>query len=234
MAARRGRPPLNHSFAITDAVEHGVDGAIFLNHLRHFLTQHAANRRHIHDGEVWNYNSSRALEEIFPYWSRRQMQRIVKSLMDAGVVKTENHNAAKNDRTLWYTIPGFLADFDATIPLHETVQCNAPNGAMDCTDRGNAMHGSVQSLKESIQEPIHTNKGARVREAEDEGLSRTRADRVWQHYQTGSAWPDAWGPPPTEAELAACRKATGRVTTPDETEDRGQLDLTMKQSGDAA
>lgn len=72
--------------------------------------------------------------------------------------------------------------------------------------------------------------GARAREAE----SFSRADRVWQHYQTGSAWPDAWGPPPTEAELAACRKAAGRVTTPDGTEVREQLDLTVKQSGDPA
>ena len=110
MPKRRGRPTLYHSFLIEDAVKHGVNAAVFLNHLRTYLAHHAANGAHIHEGEVWNYNTQRAFTELYPYWTRNQVRTIVDRLLkDGAIVAAPMEGGKTHNRTLWYTIPGFLA-----------------------------------------------------------------------------------------------------------------------------
>lgn len=79
------------------------------------------------------------MERLFPWWSKRQIERIVKKLKDAGVVLTANYNRDSHDRTLFYSldesklpISPFVASCPQTVTAprpqtvttwHQTVKC---------------------------------------------------------------------------------------------------------------
>ena len=71
---------MNYSFDIFLAKEVGVNEAIMIQNLVFWISKNKANEKHYHDGRYWTYNSQQALEEIFPFWSKYQIQRILKSL----------------------------------------------------------------------------------------------------------------------------------------------------------
>lgn len=93
---------MNHSFSKEVAVQYGVDEAILLENLNFWLTKNQANEKHFYDGEYWTYNSSRAFTVMFPYWSKNQIERIIKSLKDKQLILTGNYNATPYDRTRWF------------------------------------------------------------------------------------------------------------------------------------
>ena len=59
------------------AKQYGVDGAIFLHCMAFWVAKNRANGRHYHEGRYWTYNTLEALSKLFPFWSRRQLERII-------------------------------------------------------------------------------------------------------------------------------------------------------------
>nr|DAO45387.1 MAG TPA: Replication initiation and membrane attachment [Caudoviricetes sp.]DAU54038.1 MAG TPA: Replication initiation and membrane attachment [Caudoviricetes sp.] len=82
----------------------GVDGAIMLNNLQFWIVKNKANKKHFYDNNYWTYNSIDAFTEIFPFWSRRQIERILNNLKKDGYIETGNYNKLNYDRTLWYSL----------------------------------------------------------------------------------------------------------------------------------
>ena len=95
---------MNFHFDGAVAEMYGVDGAVFISRLQFWIEKNAANDRHYHEGRYWTYNSLRAMEKLFPFWSRRQIERIVKNLKDKGVLLTANYARVSCDRTLFYAL----------------------------------------------------------------------------------------------------------------------------------
>lgn len=93
-----------HSFEVDEAVKYGIEEAVLLSNIRHWLTYHKANKTNIYDGYVWTFNSAKAFAELFPYMSQHTVNRSLKKLCDAGVLMTGNYNERRYDRTTWYTI----------------------------------------------------------------------------------------------------------------------------------
>jgi DNA-binding PadR family transcriptional regulator len=93
-----------HYFDIEVARRYGVNCAVLLQNLWHWVRKNEANNKHFHDGFYWTYNSTKAFQELFPYLSQRQIETALKRLRDEDVIKTGNYNAVAYDRTLWYAI----------------------------------------------------------------------------------------------------------------------------------
>jgi Fe2+ or Zn2+ uptake regulation protein len=93
-----------HSFTIEDAKKYGVECAVILYNFRFWLDKNRANQKNIHDGRVWTYNSAEAFTELFPYLSKSQVYRRLKSLEEEGAILTGNYNAHKYDQTRWYSV----------------------------------------------------------------------------------------------------------------------------------
>ena len=94
----------DHSFKIEDAKKYGVECAVLLYNLRHWLEKNVANEKHIHDGRVWTYNSTKAFADLFPYLSEKQIYRRLQKLEKEGILLTGNYNNHEYDRTKWYSI----------------------------------------------------------------------------------------------------------------------------------
>lgn len=158
---------MTYQFDADLAAEFGVDEAVFVAYIHFWTTKNKANERHYHDGRTWTYNSQKALAELFPFWTRRAVQRVVKSCIDHDLIVTGNYNAEGRDRTIWYAL-GDTA-LNRLFPLHETVQCIAPNGATQCTKPCNVYNEQLKELQlAAADKPNNENKQPSPRSIMDE------------------------------------------------------------------
>lgn len=93
-----------HSFNPSIATKYGVDEAVMINNLYYWIKHNEANNKHFYDGNYWTYNSIEAFTKLFPYWTNRQVERIIKSLISKELVKVGNFNKSQYDRTRWFTL----------------------------------------------------------------------------------------------------------------------------------
>lgn len=122
-----------HYFDIHVAKSYGVNCAIILQNIWHWVRKNEANGKHFHDGYFWTYNSTKAFSDLFPYLSQRQIETALKKLKDDGVIITGNYNEMKYDRTLWYAIT-------------EKGKCILHSCEMDFTPEGNGFTPDVKPI----------------------------------------------------------------------------------------
>jgi hypothetical protein len=126
---------MTYQFDPVHAENYGVDEAIMLHHLLFWIKKNHAEKRNVIDGNVWIYNSYKKLAETFKFWSPKQIRRIIKSLVNQGVLVESHHGEMKVDQTKWYAvnlelIHLLMPDFT---PIAQTGNCNLPNGKLQCT-----------------------------------------------------------------------------------------------------
>lgn len=95
---------MNHMFDVTIATMYGVPEAVMIQHLYFWIAKNQANGRHYYDGRFWTYSSLNGLAKTLPYFSKWQIQRLLKSLEDKGILYVGNYNKNPSDRTAWYAL----------------------------------------------------------------------------------------------------------------------------------
>lgn len=171
----------SHFFDIEDAKVYGVDKAILLSNLRFWLTKNAANESSGHDGFYWTYNSSKAFERLFPYWSSNKIQKDLKALEKLGVIKSGNFNKSKYDRTKWYTIP-------LEFSFSQTDECNQPNEKHHSAKPLNEFSQKAQPIPD-INTDIITD--TKTLCASYDSLVENQFQILWQSYHNKKSKPDA-------------------------------------------
>ena len=141
---------MTHQFEVDLAAKFGTDEAIFTQYVYFWTLKNKANERHSHDGRTWTYNTQQALTELFPYWSRRAVQRVVKSCVDKSLIVTGNYSTEGRDRTTWYALGDVATAF--YFPLHENVQCIAPNSANQGTESCNVYNEQLNTQLEAASD----------------------------------------------------------------------------------
>lgn len=93
-----------HVFDIDVAQEVGVNAAILLENIAHWIEHNKANEENYHDGHYWTFNSMKAFEELFPYIKARGIRTALEKLKEEGLIIVGNYNKSPYDRTQWYTL----------------------------------------------------------------------------------------------------------------------------------
>ncbi len=116
-----------YQFDADIAAKYGVDEAIMIYNLSFWIRKNEANGKHYYDGRFWTYNSAEAFTKLFPFWTSRQVRRVLKSLEEKGIIVTGNYNSSAYDRTTWYAFgDSFLRN--GQIHFTETSNGDAKNG----------------------------------------------------------------------------------------------------------
>jgi hypothetical protein len=103
-----------------DVARHvGVEEAIMYSNLQFWCVHNQANGQHCYEGRYWTYNTYHAFCELFPFWTEKQIRRILKKLEDTGYIKVGNFNRKRYDKTKWYST-------------------DCPNGQMEVPERADA------------------------------------------------------------------------------------------------
>lgn len=138
---------MDYSFNGEVARLYGVEEAVFLHNLYWWIAKNEANGRHYHDGRSWTYNSMEAFGRLFPFWSKRQIQRIIKNLKEQGAIHIGNYNQKGFDRTQWYALD------ESVTRLYQTENQNGtmlyPNGHMDVTEPSHGCNQTVTPIPDS-------------------------------------------------------------------------------------
>jgi len=79
---------------------YGVNEAIILEMI-HFRI---GKSNHNMDGRKWWYGSVRHIASHFPFFTEKQVWRIMSSLEKQGALVVSNYNKKKYDRTKWYSV----------------------------------------------------------------------------------------------------------------------------------
>ena len=58
----------------------GVEEAIMYSNIEFWCEKNKANNKNFHDEAYWTYNSMEAFKILFPFWTVRQIERILKNL----------------------------------------------------------------------------------------------------------------------------------------------------------
>lgn len=93
-----------HFFDVDVASQYGLLEAILLQNFQFWIEKNKANNVNYFDGEYWTYNSIKAFSTLFPYASKKQIERALNNLREKGLIKVGNFNESKYDRTLWYAL----------------------------------------------------------------------------------------------------------------------------------
>lgn len=91
-------------FYAHEAERFGVEEAIMLQHLRYWILKNKSENRNYANGHYWTYNSYRAFEAVFPFWTKAQIRRVLHSLEKQGVIRKDQLAGNSWNRTSWYTI----------------------------------------------------------------------------------------------------------------------------------
>jgi len=146
-------------FVVSEAVELGLKEAVFINNLRYWIMKNKANERHYHDGRTWSYCSNKALLQLMPFFSKMNIETIIKSLREKGVIMIGNYNQNSYDRTRWFAfvdeakyLPSrintdFLKSGNGFSQIKKWI---SPNQEMDLVKSGNGFS--------QIKTPIPNNK----------------------------------------------------------------------------
>lgn len=95
---------MEHAFNVNIAVENDVNLALLIHHFKYWTFNNLANKRNIHEGLCWTYNTIQAFCETFPYWTRHQIEHLIKKAESQGLIVCGNYNQNKYDRTKWYAL----------------------------------------------------------------------------------------------------------------------------------
>lgn len=147
-----------YHFSVELAQKYGLDEAIMLHNLAYWIRKNALDGRNIHDGNVWTFSSLEAFTEWFPFWSVKQIRRILDSLENQALIQKGNYNKRATDRTTWYAIidQDILSYYGISVPETpaQTGGSICPNGQSDvpkraerCAQTGAALPKNKQKEK---------------------------------------------------------------------------------------
>lgn len=136
---------MQHLFDIWVAQQVGVDLAIFLKNIAYWVVHNQNKNINFHDGRYWTHNTLQAFCNHFPYWSRRQIERIINNSVKLGYLVKGNYNKNKHDQEKWYTL---------TEKAHELLILPiSPNGEIELTKWGNGNNETVKCINETDSKP---------------------------------------------------------------------------------
>lgn len=142
---------MDYQFDVDHAKRYGLEEAVMLHNLIFWIRHNRANRKNQHDGRTWTYNTLEAFAELFPFWSVRQIRRILDSLLEQRVLVKGNHNARAYDRTCWYALADeSLLELPAVIC--QNGQMEKPNRADGSAETGGPIPDSKQDKNQKREE----------------------------------------------------------------------------------
>ena len=95
---------MSHYFNVGIAVEYGVNEAILLQSIYEWVKVNEVRNEHYRDGRYWDCCSTDALAQLFPYFTKGQIQYTLKKLREHGLILVGNYNEQPFDQTRWYAL----------------------------------------------------------------------------------------------------------------------------------
>lgn len=91
-------------FTVEYAQKYGVNEAIILENIIHWLKYKKANGIDYYDGRYWLYYSIKNLQSLYPFFTYKQVRYALDNLVEKGALLKGNYNKCKYDKTNWFAL----------------------------------------------------------------------------------------------------------------------------------
>ncbi len=151
------------------AMAYGVEEAIMIVHFQHFISGNANRNHNFREGRFWTYDRLKDFPNHFPYWTVKQVRRILNSLVKQKVLIKGEFNGCWSDRTQWYAFKDqdhFIKNIKppkTPLPIPDDLPKRAsdksPNGNLSdaqtgiCTIDTNTIPDTITKIQE--EENVH-------------------------------------------------------------------------------
>lgn len=71
---------MNHSFNVEIAKQYGIEKAVILENFYFWIKKNQANKKNMHDGKAYTFNTASAFAELFPYIKERQIAKLLREM----------------------------------------------------------------------------------------------------------------------------------------------------------
>lgn len=95
---------LEHHFPPLIAEKYGVNAAIFLRDIYHWCETNQNNEENFHEGRWWTYQTINGLCRRHTYWTKNQMEHIIRTCKEKGALLSGHFSDNQFDRTCWYAL----------------------------------------------------------------------------------------------------------------------------------
>lgn len=141
---------MDYQFNGDIAMIYGVSEAVLIHNFYWWIAKNEANGRHYYDGHNWTYNTTKALSKLLPFFTPKQIRRMIENLKSKGALYVGNYNKKPFDRTQWYAIS------EEIMEIYKKGKCFCPNGQLEVTKRanGSAQMGTPIPDSKPVNKPI--------------------------------------------------------------------------------
>lgn len=148
---------LHYTFSVEYAEKYGLNEAIMLHNFMYWIKINQANNNNFINGRHWTYNSSKAFQKLFPFWTQKQIEYTLSKMVDTGILIKDCFNEDKRDRTTWYT----LADNFCSDCISEKKEMDATNLGNDISEKKEMIYitDKKQQIKNTDKSNIDTASG---------------------------------------------------------------------------
>lgn len=163
---------MNHSFNVEIAKEFGIEKAVILENFYFWIKKNKANKRNMHEGKVYTYNTAEAFAELFPYIKERKIAQILREMEneDGLLISGQFHNY---DRTKSYTLTDYAMSFFEPSIIQNIDNGKSENCTMECQENVSCLNTDIKP--DVKQSDINTD----VKGKKPEGEHK----QVYEHYQ---------------------------------------------------
>lgn len=162
---------MNHSFSVEVAEKFGIEKAVILENFYFWIRKNKANKKNVHDGRCYTYNTAEAFAELFPYIKERKIAQILREMEneDGLLISGQFHNY---DRTKSYTLTDLALSFFEPSIIQKIDNGKSKNCIMECQE-------NVSCLNTDINADINSNIKTDVKGKKPEGEHK----KIYEHYQ---------------------------------------------------
>ena len=161
---------MNHSFNVEVAEKFGIEKAVILENFYFWIKKNKANKRNMHEGKVYTYNTAEAFAELFPYIKERKIAQILREMEneDGLLISGQFHNY---DRTKSYTLTDYAMSFFEPSNIQNFDNGKSENCTMENQKNVSCLNTDINS---DVNSNINTDKGKKPKK---------EYDIIYEHYQ---------------------------------------------------
>ena len=187
---------LEHHFPPLIAERYGVNAAILLRDIYHWCDTNRNNGENFQEGRWWTYQTMKALCLRHTYWTKNQVEHIIKTCKDKGALLSGRFSDDPFDRTCWYSLTDEAwALFEGTPSISDISEMDSKEITIG-SRKNQKCYKDEHKAKDTAIPPLPPTGGRRTGRKKDKSVPAWNPERFeafWEYYRTHARGEDRQG-----------------------------------------
>lgn len=134
---------MNHSFNVEIAEKYGIEKAVLLENFYFWIKKNKANKKNLHEGRCYTYNTAEAFAELFPYIKERRIAQLLREMENEDNLLLSGQ-FFNYDRTKSYTLTDYALSFFEPSNIQNFDNGTYENMTKEDTETGDCLNTDIK------------------------------------------------------------------------------------------